>query len=77
MTTLLRGREPQGAEAFVLKKVEHYGFKDRRKATRMGTRLREIGRHTPPKVWAATFAFVNNRWSTGTPVLLSRVRGGR
>lgn len=52
-------------EQFLRSKIRHYGFNDRREAQRALERLRVIGKTTPPRVWAATFSFIANRWSTG------------
>lgn len=64
ITQQLQLQETYGAEEFVRRKLEKYGFRDRREATRALQRLRAVGRQVPPRVWTATFTMLTNRWAT-------------
>ena len=74
VTETLREQDCGEEEAFIRRKIQHYVFLDRREALRTLTRLREIGKGAPPRIWAATFAYLANRWSTGRNLGLKKRR---
>ncbi len=52
------------AEARVRPNLERFGFRDRRQAARCLARLRTLAPQVQPKVWAACFGAIWNRWAT-------------
>ena len=56
--------EPYDAEGRVRFNLARFGINDRRQAARALTRLKEVGKQVPPRVWAATFGVLWNRWAT-------------
>ena len=70
------------AECRIRHKVGKFGFHDRRHACRCLRRLRDLSSRVPPRVWAAIFGAIWNRWATwrrrqrrGHPCLLGCGRG--
>jgi hypothetical protein len=70
------------AEGRVRTNLGRFGFRDRRQAARCLTRLRTLAPQVQPKVWAACFGAVWNRWATwrrrqrrGHPCLLGCTAG--
>ena len=51
-------------EARIRANVKRVGILDRREAARTQQRLRRLGGEVPPRVWAATFGCIWNRWAT-------------
>ncbi len=74
VTEPFRAQDCSDEEAFIRSKLVHYGFRDRREALRALARLKEIEKGTPPRVWAATFAHLTNRWSAGRNLGLKKRR---
>ena len=52
------------AEARVRTNLERFGFRDRRQAACCLARLRTLAPQIQPKVWAACFGAIWNRWAT-------------
>ena len=57
-------REFYNAGGRVRCNLGRFGFADRRQAARCLDRLRTLGKSVPPRVWAATFGVIWNRWAT-------------
>ena len=64
ITTRLQDQEPYDAEAFIRRKLEKCGIRDRREASRALQRFRSLGGQVPPRLWASSFAMLANRWAT-------------
>lgn len=63
-TAHLREDDFYDAEGRVREKIRRFGARDRRQAARALQRLRSLGSQVPPRVWAATFGVLWNRWAT-------------
>ena len=60
----LRARTPYDAEGRVRCNLARFGHLDRRQAARCLKRLQQLSSTTPPRVWAASFGAIWNRWAT-------------
>ena len=61
--TLLR-KDQYDAEGRVRSNLARFGLLDRRQAARVLRRLCRLGQSVPPRVWAASFGVLWNRWAT-------------
>jgi exonuclease III len=61
----LEARTGFHAESRVRSKLDRFGIRDRRQATRCTKRLRSIAAKASPRVFAASFGAIWNRWATG------------
>ena len=52
------------AEERVRHNLHRFGYRDRREAARALDRLQQLGKSAPPRVWAAVFGSLWNRWAT-------------
>jgi hypothetical protein len=64
VNSLLVDRIFYDAERRVRENLARFGMRDRRQAGRCLARLRLISPLVPPRVWAASFGVIWNRWST-------------